>query len=82
MILFNHPERFNIVGKEFYFYKALFIVSTVLVYLVSLFILLRSDLILKFLKPIGMKVITRIIGLLILALSVQFVINGIKEAIG
>ncbi|MDP3024372.1 MAG: MarC family protein [candidate division Zixibacteria bacterium] len=82
MILFNHPERFAIVGKEFYFYKALFILSTILVYLVSLFILLRSDLILKFLKPIGMKVITRIIGLLILALSVQFVINGIKEALG
>lgn len=82
MILFNHPERFAIAGKEFYFYKALFILSTILVYLVSLFILLRSDLILKFLKPIGMKVITRIIGLLILALSVQFVINGIKEALG
>ena len=82
MILFNHPERFGIVGKEFYLYKALFILSTILVYLVSLIILLRSDLILKFLKPIGMKVITRIIGLLILALSVQFVINGIKEALG
>lgn len=82
MILFNQPEKFDLKGNELYLFKALFILSTILVYTLSLFILLRSDLILKFLKQIGMKVITRIMGLLILALSVQFVINGIKEALG
>lgn len=82
MILFNQPEKFDLRGNELYLFKALFILSTILVYALSLFILLRSDLILKFLKPIGMKVLTRIMGLLILALSVQFVINGIKEALG
>ena len=82
MILFNQPEKFNLLGKEIFIFKLLFIISTILVYLVSLFILLKSDLLLKFLRPIGMKVITRIMGLLILALSVQFVINGIKEALG
>lgn len=82
MIFFNQPEKFDLIGKELYLFKAVFILSTILVYTLSLFILLRSDLILKFLKPIGMKVITRIMGLLILALSVQFVINGIKEALG
>lgn len=82
MILFNQPEKFSLNGKELFIFKLIFIISTVLVYLVSLLILLKSDLLLKFLKPIGMKVITRIMGLLILALSVQFVINGIREALG
>ncbi|MDH4222812.1 MAG: NAAT family transporter [candidate division Zixibacteria bacterium] len=82
MILFNQPEKFNLLGKELFIFKLLFIISTVLVYSVSLLILLKSDLLLKFLRPIGMKVITRIMGLLILALSVQFVINGIREALG
>ena len=81
MILFNQPEKFNLLGKEIFIFKLIFIISTILVYSVSLLILLKSDLLLKFLRPIGMKVITRIMGLLILALSVQFVINGIKEAL-
>jgi multiple antibiotic resistance protein len=61
--------------------KAIFIFAAVLVYLISLVVLLKSDLIFKIFKPLGMKVITRVMGLILLTLAVQFVVNGIKEAL-
>jgi small neutral amino acid transporter SnatA (MarC family) len=44
-------------------------------------ILLKSGLIFKVFKPLGMRVITRVMGLILLTLAVQFVINGVKEAL-
>jgi multiple antibiotic resistance protein len=61
--------------------KAFFVLATICVYLASMLILIKSDIILKLFRPLGMKVITRVMGLVLLALSVQFVVNGIKEAL-
>jgi len=61
--------------------KGVFVLATVCVYIASMFILFKSDIIFKVLKPLGMKVITRVMGLILLTLAVQFVVNGIKEAL-
>jgi multiple antibiotic resistance protein len=61
--------------------KSIFVFSTVCVYLASMLILIKSGLIFRIFKPLGMKVITRVMGLILLALAVQFVINGIKDAL-
>ena len=61
--------------------KGVFILATVCVYLSSMLILLKSDIIFKIFKPLGMKVITRVMGLILLTLAVQFIVNGIKEAL-
>ncbi len=73
MILFGKAETWGL--------KSIFIIATICVYLISMLILLKSDLILKIFKPLGMKVITRVMGLILLTLAVQFVVNGIKEAL-
>jgi multiple antibiotic resistance protein len=54
-----------------------FTLACVAVYGLSLAVLLRSDLIFRFLRPVGTKVITRIMGLLLSAIAVQFVANGV-----
>lgn len=61
--------------------KSVFVIATICVYLVSMLILLKSDFIFRVFKPLGMKVITRVMGLILLTLAVQFVVNGIKEAL-
>jgi multiple antibiotic resistance protein len=61
--------------------KGVFVLATVCVYIASMFILFKSDIIFKIFKPLGMKVITRVMGLILLTLAVQFVVNGIKEAL-
>ena len=73
MILFGKADSLPL--------KAIFIFAAVLVYLISLVVLLKSDLIFKIFKPLGMKVITRVMGLILLTLAVQFVVNGIKDAL-
>ena len=62
--------------------KGVFVFATVCVYLASMLVLLKSDIIFKIFRPLGMKVITRVMGLILLTLAVQFVVNGIKEALG
>lgn len=62
--------------------KGIFVLATVCVYLASMLILFKSDIIFKIFKPLGMKVITRVMGLILLTLAVQFVVNGIREALG
>jgi multiple antibiotic resistance protein len=62
--------------------KSIFVLATICVYLASMLILIKSGSIFKIFKPLGMKVITRVMGLILLTLAVQFVINGIKEALG
>jgi multiple antibiotic resistance protein len=74
--------RMIIFGKaDTLILKSIFIFSTICVYLVSMLILIKSSLIFKIFKPLGMRVITRVMGLILLTLAVQFVINGIKEAL-
>ena len=62
--------------------KGVFVFATVCVYLASMVVLLKSDIIFKIFRPLGMKVITRVMGLILLTLAVQFVVNGIREALG
>jgi multiple antibiotic resistance protein len=61
--------------------KAVFVFATICVYIASMLILFKSDIIFRVLKPLGMKVITRVMGLILLTLSIQFIVNGIKEAL-
>jgi len=73
MIMFGKANTYTL--------KSIFVLSTVCVYLLSMLILLKSGSIFKIFKPLGMKVITRVMGLILLTLAVQFVINGIMEAL-
>jgi multiple antibiotic resistance protein len=73
MIIYGKAENFPL--------KGIFVIATVCVYLASMIVLVNSDIIFKLLKPLGMKVLTRVMGLVLLALSVQFIINGIREAL-
>lgn len=61
--------------------KGVFVFATICVYLASMLVLLKSDIIFKIFRPMGMKVITRVMGLILLTLAVQFVVNGVKEAL-
>jgi multiple antibiotic resistance protein len=47
--------------------------------IVSYFMMARSELIDGVLKEGGRNVVTRLMGLLVMAISIQFIINGIKE---
>ena len=56
----------------------LFFVAIIIAFLLSYFLLLQSEKISRWLGVTGLKVITRIMGMLLMALSVQFVINGLQ----
>ncbi|HUV81461.1 MAG TPA: MarC family protein [archaeon] len=61
--------------------KALLILDIGLVFLISYFILSRSEKAFEILGKTGTMVIVRIMGLLLAAIAVQFVITGVEEAI-
>jgi multiple antibiotic resistance protein len=48
---------------------------------VSYFMMSRSENIDKRLKEGGRRVVTRLMGLLVMAIAVQFIINGIKDVL-
>jgi multiple antibiotic resistance protein len=73
IVLFNSAE--TIVNET------ILIGNILLVFLVSYIILAKSGKIFKLLGETGTKVIVRIMGLLLLAIAVQFVITGVSEAI-
>ncbi len=62
--------------------QALLVVDILLVFMCSYIILSKSDYFFKVLGRSGTKVITRIMGLVLSAIAVQFVISGIREALG
>jgi multiple antibiotic resistance protein len=55
------------------------IIGIVVTIIVSYFMMARSDKIDAVLKEGGRNVVTRLMGLLVMAISIQFIINGIKE---
>lgn len=57
-----------------------FVVASSAAFFAGLIMVLQSEKITKLFGPIGLKLVTRIMGLLMLSLSVQFILNGIKEA--
>ena len=61
------------------YYVAL-VLAIVLVLLVSLVILIQTDRITKALGELGTKVLVRFMGLMLVFLAVQYVVNGIKES--
>ena len=60
--------------------KILLFIDIGLVFLISYFILSRSEKAFKILGKTGTMVIVRIMGLLLAAIAVQFIITGIQEA--
>lgn len=61
--------------------EAVVIGSILLVFFLSYVILSRSSGVFRILGYTGTRVVVRVMGLLLSAIAVQFVINGIKEAI-
>jgi multiple antibiotic resistance protein len=51
-----------------------------IVYLTAYLILVKANTVFKFLGKTGTRVVVRIMGLLLLSLSVQFIIEGLIEA--
>ncbi len=63
--------------KSFFLYTAIFIAivaSCIAVY----FVLLSSSFLNRFLGKIGIGIISRLMGIILLAISVQFIVNGAK----
>ncbi|MEW6294913.1 MAG: MarC family protein [Candidatus Diapherotrites archaeon] len=58
-----------------------FVIAAIAVYVISLIILLKSEILLKVFKSVGLKVFSRIMGLILASIAVQFVVDGIKHAI-
>lgn len=56
--------------------------SVVVTGLVSYFVLRLGEVLLRRLGKTGIRVLTRIMGLILAAVAVQFVLSGIKEAFG
>ncbi|MDO8624997.1 MAG: MarC family protein, partial [Candidatus Diapherotrites archaeon] len=54
--------------------------ATLAVFLMSFVVLSQSEKLSKWLGVVGLKVITRIMGLLLMAVAIQFMITGIREA--
>jgi len=61
--------------------KVVVLLDIVLVFLLSYIILSRSSLVYKILGKTGTKVLVRIMGLMLSAISVQFIISGISDAL-
>lgn len=57
-----------------------FVIASALALLLTTILLLQSERITKFFSPIGMKIATRIMGLLLMSLAVQFIVIGLKES--
>ena len=57
------------------------VISILLTFLVSYVILIKSPKVFKYLGKTGTKVVVRVMGLLLLSIAVQFMINGMSEAI-
>jgi len=61
--------------------KVVVLLDIVAVFILSYMILSRSNLVYKILGKTGTKVMVRIMGLMLSAIAVQFIISGISEAI-
>ena len=61
-------------------YLVAIVIGILIILLISYLILHQSDKVSKFLGELGTKVLIRFMGLMLIFLSVQYVINGIKES--
>lgn len=72
IVLYNTSAE---AGKE-----ATVVASILMVFLLAYFILTRSSGIFRALGYVGTRVVVRVMGLLLSAIAVQFVVTGVKEA--
>jgi len=70
IVLFNSASEVD---------KILLFFCIMLVYLISYLILSRADLVYRFLGKTGTKVFVRIMGLMLSAIAVQFIVEGVRE---
>ena len=61
--------------------KIFLMINIVLIFLISYFILSKSNLIFRILGKTGTRVITRVMGLMLSAIAIQFILTGISEAV-
>ncbi len=73
IVLFDNAE--NDINKIF------LMINIVLIFLISYFILSKSNLIFRILGKTGTRVITRVMGLMLSAIAIQFILTGISEAV-
>ncbi len=57
-----------------------FTIAAVLAFIIGYMLFMQSEIITKVLGQIGMKIITRLMGLVLMSLAIQFVITGIRES--
>jgi multiple antibiotic resistance protein len=72
VLISNHPGFHN----YFLVYLAI-LVNMIIMY----FVLLKSDWVKSFFKERGLRVINKIMGIILMALSIQFIINGLTNVI-
>ncbi len=60
--------------------RIILLASIVIVFVISYIILSRADVIFRFLGKTGTRVFVRIMGLMLSAIAIQFVIDGVKDA--
>lgn len=60
--------------------KIQFSIAATLAFILGFLLFTQSERISKFLGPVGLKIATRIMGLLLMSLAVQLIINGLKES--
>ncbi len=58
-----------------------FLAGAFLAYAASFVIIAKSDIVRKVLGKLGLKVMTRVMGLVLLSIGVQFIVNGVLELI-
>lgn len=63
--------------KSFFLYAAIFI-AIIIACIAVYFVLFSSSFLNKFLGKIGIGIISRLMGIILLAISVQFIVNGAK----
>jgi multiple antibiotic resistance protein len=63
---------------EFMIQKAVLIASIIIVLLITLIFLLSAKKIIGFLGESGSKVLTRIMGLIVMVIAVEFIFSGLK----
>lgn len=57
-----------------------FAIASIVAFALGYFLFTQSDRITKIFGVIGMKIATRVMGLLLMSLAVQFIVNGVKES--
>ncbi len=79
IMLFGKVFEYSV--NEMYGFIIAFIAGSFLAYLATYLILSRAPLVTKAIGPFGEKVIAKVMGLVLLSISVQFILNGVQAFI-